>query len=97
MKYKNTLTYVFSTVVALMMFVVPVFASSSTISAQGGRWNYGVGSKYVWSYYSHNHKTHKASVEGKYYVSSGWTKKGITAKASCEKRLFGNRSYYEVK
>lgn len=72
-------------------------APLTTIDAQGGTWNYGVGSKYVWSYYSHNKKTHKASVQGRIYVSSGWQKKGVQARASAEKALTGNKSFYEVK
>lgn len=31
----------------------------------GGYWRHGVGTKYVWSHYDHNKKTHKTSVKGK--------------------------------
>lgn len=82
---------------AIAFSAVPVLASSYVIDAQGGTWNYGVGSKYVWSYYSHNSKTHKASVEGKYYVTSGWIKAKTQARASAAKAAAGNQSYYDVK
>lgn len=72
-------------------------ALAATVDVQGGVWNYGVGSKYVWSYYSHSSKTHKASVHGAYDATSGWIRKGVEAKASAEKALFGNASYYDVK
>lgn len=52
-----------------------------------------MGSKYVWSYYSHNYKTHKSSVHSKYDASSGWVRK---AKASAEKAITGNQAYYDV-
>ncbi|WP_325980268.1 lactococcin 972 family bacteriocin [Staphylococcus equorum] len=34
-------------------------------------WNYGVGSKYVWSYYSNNYKAHGSTAVGKYKSYSG--------------------------
>ncbi|WP_230197794.1 lactococcin 972 family bacteriocin [Streptococcus equi] len=30
----------------------------------GGKWRHGVGSRYVWSKYDHNNKTHKTTVQG---------------------------------
>ncbi|WP_462128335.1 lactococcin 972 family bacteriocin [Streptococcus parasanguinis] len=30
----------------------------------GGKWRHGVGSRYVWSKYDHNNKTHKNTVQG---------------------------------
>lgn len=80
---------------SLVFMATPVLAY--TVNVQGGTWNYGVGSTYVWSYYSHNRRTHKASVHGAYDASSGWTRKGIQARASAQKAAFGNKSYYDVK
>lgn len=82
-------------IVTVVSLTIPALAA--TVDVQGGVWNYGVGSKYVWSYYSHNSKTHKASVHGAYDATSGWIRKGVEAKASAEKALFGNASYYDVK
>ena len=79
---------------SLLFITTPVLAA--TINVEGGVWNYGVGSKYVWSYYSHAHKTHKSSVHGKYDASSGWTRKGVKAKASAAKAIGGNEAYYDV-
>lgn len=93
-KTKKLLTSTVVTTAVAALLSTPVLAT--TINTQGGTWNYGVGSKYVWSYYSHKHKTHKSSVQGKYYSTSGWTRKGVKAKASAEKAKHGNRSYFDV-
>ncbi|HAJ53259.1 MAG TPA: lactococcin 972 family bacteriocin [Lactobacillus sp.] len=74
---------------------VPVLAY--TVDVQGGTWNYGVGSTYVWSYYSHNSRTHSAAVKGAYSASSGWISPGTEARASAQKSYFGNQSFYNVK
>lgn len=74
---------------------VPVLAH--TVNVQGGTWNYGVGSTYVWSYYSHGGRVHSSSVKGAYFASSGWTRPGVQARASAQKALWGNQSYYNVK
>lgn len=79
----------------LLITSFPVLAA--TVYAGGGTWNYGVGTKYVWSYYSHSSKVHKSSVLGRNYISSGWTRKGVQARASTEKAITGNKSYYDVK
>ena len=55
-----------------------------------------MGKKYVWSYYSHNRLTHKSSVQGKYFSSSGWVSPGTQARASAEKAWTGNQSYFDV-
>ena len=72
-------------------------ASKHKVNVEGGTWSYGVGSKYVYSNYYHKSKTHKSSVIGKTTNSSGWTRKGVTSKASAQKKLSGNKSYYDVK
>lgn len=82
---------------AVAFSAAPVLASSHTIDASGGTWNYGVGSTYVWSYYSHKSKTHKSTVQGKNYVTSGWIKAKTQARASAQKARSGNYSYYDVK
>ncbi|WEV40464.1 lactococcin 972 family bacteriocin [Lactobacillus sp. ESL0681] len=78
----------------------PLLLARTTSSASGGTWKYDVGSTYVWSYYYHKTKTHKASVKaGDVYITSGWTKKGKWAKASAKKAFpdFRNSMYYDVK
>ncbi|HHU6750917.1 TPA: lactococcin 972 family bacteriocin [Staphylococcus pseudintermedius] len=63
----------------------------------GGAWNYGVGSTYVWSYYSHNHSYHSSTAIGRYRSYSGVTGPGKRAKASAEKRWWWrNETYYNV-
>ena len=79
---------------SILFITTPVLAT--TVDIEGGVWNYGVGSKYVWSYYSHQYKTHKSSVHGKYDASSGWVRKGREAKASAEKAITGNQAFYDV-
>ena len=68
---------------------VPVLAY--TVDVQGGTWTY------VWSYYSHNSRTHSAAVKGAYSASSGWISPGTEARASAQKSYFGNQSFYNVK
>ena len=65
----------------------------------GGYWRHGVGTKYVWSHYDHNKKTHKTSVKGKwgFVSSSGWVKKKKRASASYIKALWGNEAYATCK
>ncbi|MDF7627204.1 lactococcin 972 family bacteriocin [Lactobacillaceae bacterium L1_55_11] len=70
---------------------------AATISAGGGTWSYGVGKKYVWSYYDHDYRYHSSSVSGQYYVSSGNTAPGYSAQASAPRALWGNQSYYDYK
>lgn len=61
----------------------------------GGYWRHGVGTKYVWSHYDHNKKTHKTSVKGKwgFVSSSDWVKKKKRASASYIKAWWGNEAY----
>ncbi|HGC9720872.1 TPA: lactococcin 972 family bacteriocin [Streptococcus agalactiae] len=65
----------------------------------GGKWRHGVGSRYVWSKYDHNDKTHKTTVQGAggKFSYSGWTRAGSRAEASWEKALSGNRAWADVK
>lgn len=70
-----------------------------TQERDGGTWNYGVGSVYVWSYYQHKSRLHKSSVKPGYFaqvVSSGWRTKGIQARASAPKAPYGNQMFYDV-
>lgn len=85
------------TFLTLLLGVSAIPALAYKIDAGGGKWDYGVGSTYVWSYYSHKKKTHRSSVQGKYYVSSGWTPAGETSRASAVKAATGNKSYYDIK
>ncbi len=65
----------------------------------GGKWRYGVGEKYVWSYFKQKYHTHKTTVEGKKWgrTSSGWVKKKKTAFASHPKAIFGNKAWCDIK
>lgn len=69
---------------------------AATIYAEGGVWNYGIGTSYVWSYYSHNTKSHASTAIGKYTSYSGKTRPGIQARASAPKAFWGNETYYKV-
>ncbi|WP_238989650.1 lactococcin 972 family bacteriocin [Staphylococcus sp. MI 10-1553] len=56
-----------------------------------------VGSEYVWSYYSQNHRYHSSTAIGKYESESGFTEPREEAKPSAEKRWWwSNESYYNV-
>ena len=63
------------------------------------KWRHGVGSRYVWSKYDHNNKTHKTTVQGVggQFSYSGFTSSGSRAEASWEKALSGNRDWADVK
>ncbi|BDR60924.1 lactococcin 972 family bacteriocin [Lactobacillus xylocopicola] len=66
---------------------------------EGGMWNYGVGSTYVWSYYQHKRRLHKSSVRPGYFadtISSGWRQKGTQSRASAPKAKLGNAMFYNV-
>lgn len=93
-KAKKLIASLTATSAALMLLTSPTLAA--TVYEHGGVWNYGVGKKYVWSYYSHNRLTHKSSVQGKYFSSSGWVSPGTQARASAEKAWTGNQSYFDV-
>ncbi|MBF0772932.1 lactococcin 972 family bacteriocin [Mammaliicoccus sciuri] len=56
------------------------------VNVDGGTWNYGVSSQYVWSNYYHGKKTHYTSVRGRYWATSGYTPKGRWSKISAQKR-----------
>ncbi|WP_324838174.1 lactococcin 972 family bacteriocin [Staphylococcus simulans] len=53
--------------------------------AEGGKWSHGIGSTYVWSYYTHNSYGHDSTAIGKYRSDSGYTTAGKQARASAEK------------
>ncbi len=80
-----------------LAFGVTTVTYAASEYAQGGTWSHGVGSKYVWSYYYHGSKGHASTAIGKYESYSGYTKRGIKAKASARKAFWNsNRAYYKV-
>ncbi|MGW7832079.1 lactococcin 972 family bacteriocin [Staphylococcus xylosus] len=89
------------TIISILFTGIVVFGSGTvtkavTIYAEGGLWNYGVGSSYVWSYYNHNSKAHGSTAIGKYASYSGKTRAGIQARASAPKAHWDNQTYYKV-
>lgn len=93
MKKKITITLV--AFLTLVTMAIPIAAATQNVL--GGRWEYGVDSYggYVYSYYSHALRTHGSSVQGNYYLHSGWKKGGTPAYATASMRLYGgNQSYY---
>ena len=71
----------------------------TTVNVDGGTWNYGVGTTYVWSYYQHMKKWHKSSVKPGWFAqtfSSGWQRKGVRAKASAKRAKLGNQMFYDI-
>ncbi|UXV36950.1 lactococcin 972 family bacteriocin [Staphylococcus simulans] len=64
--------------------------------AEGGKWSHGIGSTYVWSYYTHNSYGHDSTAIGKYRSDSGYTTAEKQARASAEKAWWGNQAYYRV-
>lgn len=74
-----------------------ITAFASTDYVGGGKWDYGTGGGKVWSNYYHGTKTHKSSVDGSSYVSSGWIGKGKTSYASSGDRWYAvDHSYWDV-
>ncbi|PTJ71088.1 lactococcin 972 family bacteriocin [Staphylococcus hyicus] len=71
-------------------------ADATTVDVGGGKWSHGVGSKYVWSHYSHNSRNHGATAIGKYSSFSGIARPGVQAKASAPKAWTGNKAYYSL-
>lgn len=55
------------------------------VNINGGTWNYGVSSRYVWSNYYHGSKSHYSTVRGSYWSRSGYTFKGRWSRASAQK------------
>lgn len=80
----------------MLLGIISGVVSAATVYAQGGKWEYGVGEKYVWSYYSHGSKYHASTAIGKYPSESGKTRPGVKAQASAEKSWSGNQTYYKV-
>lgn len=76
-----------------------LLSDSGWIDHLGGKWRYGVGKKYVWSYFKQKYHTHKTTVEGKMWgrTSSGWVKKKKTAFASHPKAIIGNKAWCDIK
>ncbi|WP_278952542.1 lactococcin 972 family bacteriocin [Lactobacillus apis] len=71
----------------------------ATQERDGGTWNYGVGTTYVWSYYYHKTRLHRSSVKPGIWaalVSSNWTRKGVQSRASAPKASRGNYCYYDI-
>lgn len=64
----------------------------------GGRWRHGVDEYHVWSWFDHDKKLHKTTVQGAggKYGYSGWTDPGERAKASWEKASYGNKAWVDV-
>ena len=65
----------------------------------GGKWRHGVGSRYVWSKYDHNNKTHKTTVQGASVNSLIRVVQALEVeqKLTWEKALSGNRAWADVK
>lgn len=63
----------------------------------GGFWSSGADCCSVWSNYWHGSKTHKASVQGDTFVTSGWKAANLNAVATAGTKLWGNKSYWDVK
>ncbi|MDO5628920.1 MAG: lactococcin 972 family bacteriocin [Mobilicoccus sp.] len=69
-------------------------AMAAIAYVEGGKWNYGVNSESVWSYYDHDSKKHKSSAVGQIVYPSGCAAAGAPARASGPKARFNNQSYY---
>lgn len=65
----------------------------------GGTWRHGVNNSHVWSWFDHNSKEHKTTVQGAggKFGYSGWTDAGTRAKASWEKAGSGNKAWADVR
>lgn len=72
-------------------------AQATSVSREGGSWNYGVTGKYTYSNYHHSTRTHKATACGSGCAYAGWTSPGAWANAQAISALGGNTAFYDVK
>lgn len=79
---------------AVLSLGVAAPAMAAIAYVEGGKWNYGVNSESVWSYYDHPTKVHKSSAKGAILYSSGCTAAGRTSIASGPRSTSSNKSYY---
>lgn len=92
----NKVKTVFVGSMVALVLLVPGVLASTTQHAGGGVWTHGFSNGQVFSNYYHKSKYHASSVYGTQYISSGKTKKGVTAKASDTKAWYGNKAFYKV-
>lgn len=82
-------------IVACGACAVPLAAQADVRFVDGGKWDYGSDSGWVWSRYSHGGVDHAASADGKQHYDSGCRPAGETAVAEGSAKTFGiNKSYY---
>lgn len=72
-------------------------AQATTVSAEGGTWDYGVSGKYTYSNYQHNSRTHKSTACGTGCAYAGWANPRVMAKAQAVSAIGGNTAFYDVK
>lgn len=88
-------------------FAVAALAAAMTVGAGtagnaavtypgGGVWDSGADCCSVWSDYNHNWKTHKASVEGDNFETSGWKAPTVMAMAEQSTKLYGNKAWWNT-
>lgn len=94
---RNALRIVTVAVVAAAVALGGAGAANAVIEyPAGGEWYHGVGSVRVFSDYYHASNTHRSSVQGKYYVNSGWKQPGVYTHAESAVRLSGNKAYWDI-
>ncbi|MGH1525562.1 lactococcin 972 family bacteriocin [Leifsonia sp. L25] len=87
-----------STAVAGALLVGGATAAQATsVSVEGGTWNYGVTGKYTYSDYLHKSRTHKSTACGAGCAYASWTSPGAWSKAQAISAIGGNTAYYDVK
>ena len=72
-------------------------AQATTVSVEGGTWDYGLTGKYTYSNYQHNSRDHKATACGAGCDYAGWAKPRVAAKAQAISAIGGNTAFYDVK
>ena len=64
----------------------------------GGEWDHGVSASTTWSFYYHDSKAHRSSVQtSKAYQTSQWRGVGIWSIAQLTSTQSGNKTYYDYR
>lgn len=93
---KNLKKRIASLALATSIIIPSVTAFATVITTpSGGDWDYGENKTIVWSNYQQTSLTHKSSVDGATFYSSGWKSAGVKTYASAASTIWVDQSYYD--
>ncbi|MFF8592235.1 lactococcin 972 family bacteriocin [Streptomyces sp. NPDC015220] len=81
---------------ALVIATATPALATITYPSEGGTWDHGAGTSYVWSDYLHNSKCHGSTSVGAYTDRSANTAAGTWSITSATASLSGNKAYYRI-